>query len=298
MSYRVLSLMAASGLFAACSTGPVGPAENTDDEVLGADLSPTLMEGMDVLAMDSGSFYMGSDEMDIDRNTDESLHLVDISNGFEMGTTEITREQFVEYMGYDPVDLWAPDDEAILNCWDCPIQSVTWHEAAAFANALSESNGLESCFDCTGADADVFCTSAKDPYACDGYRMPTEAEWEYSARADDETTYSGSEDIESVGWYRENSNYQVHPVASMAPNGWGLFDMSGNIREMVYDWYNPWFPEQVVDPISLPGEGVRPVERGGSYACVPHQLRVNTRYQYSGYERDTHVGFRIARTLR
>jgi hypothetical protein len=170
--YRCLSLVSVVGF--ACLVGcATGPADTTPDEALNDANNPTvqpdLLAGMSVIALEAGSFYMGSDVSDPDRSVDEELHLVEIASAFEMAETEVTREQFVEYMGYDPVEIWTPDDEAIVDCMDCPIQSVSWHEAAAFANALSVANSLEECFACGGVDSDVFCTVAVNPYDCEGY---------------------------------------------------------------------------------------------------------------------------------
>ncbi|MEE2751836.1 MAG: SUMF1/EgtB/PvdO family nonheme iron enzyme [Myxococcota bacterium] len=305
MPHRVRALLVSScglALGVSCAPSPTGAIDeetyNAFEQELVVESQPQLIDGMSVVSIQPGSFYMGSAEDCIGRNDDEDLHLVELSERFELAITEVTRSQFVEYMGYDPVELWPVDDDAILDCWDCPIQSVNWHEAAAFLNVLSETNGLETCFDCIGEDSEVYCTGVMNPYSCDGYRLPTEAEWEYAARANTDTRFAGSDDLDTVGWYRGNSNMRIQSVARKAPNEWGLYDMSGNIRELVYDWYSPRYSQEVLNPVALPGEGSRAVERGGSYAGIEAQLRVNARSHCAGDERDTHVGFRIARGLR
>lgn len=284
------------------NTTPVGP----------------LAAGLALTDLAAGSFSMGAAETDEFRYHDEALHTVELSGDVEMGVTEVTQKQFREYMGYDAPDIF-------VGCDSCPVQNVSWDEAAAFTNAMSATHELESCYTCEGEGRDVECAPVEDLYSCAGYRLPTEAEWEYAARAGAESTYAGGENLDELGWYFYNSDHEIKPVASLRANDWGLYDMSGNVREFVHDWYSE-FEEGalVVDPVVHPAMGERPIERGGSYDCIPDHLRVQTRIMHMNSDmshdadrdrddyvredddapgeigsrvRDAHVGFRVARSL-
>lgn len=268
--------------------------------------SGELLEGIQLQVVEAGSFEMGSPESDMDRGADEMLHEVSLSQDFEMGLTEVTVSQFQAYMGYDPV-------EENVGCFDCPVQNVSWSEAAAFANAMSMVHQLDQCFTCEGDGVEVDCQPAMEPVDCNGYRLPTEAEWEYAARAGADTAYPGSDDPNDVGWFYDNSDHHTEPVATLAPNALGFYDMAGNVREFVMDWYSEFGADSVTDPHVTRAEGLYPVERGGSFDCIAQHLRVSTRFFHMNADaehpnngqgqdrdaiRDAHVGFRLARTVR
>jgi len=261
---------------------------------------------MTLEAVEAGSFEMGSPEADATRGDDEALHEVSLSQDFALGTSEVTLEQFIAYRNYDPV-------EENVGCLDCPVQNVSWSEAAAFANAVSTLHQVELCFDCEGEGAEVDCQPAMEPADCNGFRLATEAEWEFAARGGEDMAYPGSDDPGSVGWFYDNSDHHTEPVAGLAPNALGLYDMAGNVREFVMDWYTEGSTDAVTDPHVSRTEGLYPVERGGSFDCIAQHLRVSTRFfhmnaeaehpnngqgEFKGTVRDAHVGFRLARTLR
>ena len=256
--------------------------------------------GLVEVFMESDALYMGLDPADPDYDDYHFVQTVELSSDWAIGQTEVTHEMWESLM---PYALRGMEGAPVLlgDCDTCPANNVSWHEAHAFANALSAAEGLEQCFSCEGEGQAVHCTPVVDPYSCTGYRLPTEAEWEYAARGGEDLTYPGSDDIEEIAYWRENSGDRAYPVASKAPNGYGLYDMGGNIRERVYDAYQPYTGGELIDPVVMPDlDNPNEVfsERGGSFACERAEIRWNRRNLVWDYARDIHTGFRLARTLR
>ncbi len=238
----------------------------------------------------AGSFSMGSDPAQLalagwDHAEEQPRHEVTISRAFLLGTTEITQALYQRVTGTNPSSSKGPDQ---------PVEKVTWLQAVAFANLLSEQQGLEPCYRVEGEQV-----GWPRGAACTGYRLPTEAEWEYAARAGTDMAFSGSERLEDVGWYEGNSGDHPHPVGQLAPNAWGLYDMSGNVWEWTWDWYDPaWYgasPTPQRDPQG-PTEGQHRVRRGGSWHYNADFSRVaNRRHEWP--TKGTNVlGLRLART--
>ena len=179
---------------------------------------------------------------------------------------------------------------------DCPVESLSWHMAAAFADALSASEGLAGCYSCTGTGSETECEPPEDPYSCEGYRLGTEAEWEHAARCDEGTLYAGSSDAELVAWTSSNSGSTIHPVASLAPNACGLYDMSGNVWEWVHDGYASYSEGPVTDPSGDP-EATDRVRRGGGWYFDSSRARVASRLNYTPDRTSSDLGFRLFRTM-
>jgi formylglycine-generating enzyme required for sulfatase activity len=222
--------------------------------------------------------------------TELPVNLVTFTGAFYMGTTEVTQGEFGALMGYNP--------SYVLSCGsDCPVDNLTWHESAAYANALSVAEGLDACYGCAGSGSTVTCLplSESDPYGCGGYRLPTEAEWEYAARAGTDLVYSGSDLVYEVAWTSLTSDGTPHPVGSLAANGWGLYDMSGNVSEWTGDLWGEetYAGGDRVDPVGAVESFYR-MHRGGSHNSV--YVRVAIRSFSIPAIRSSGLGFRLVRT--
>lgn len=255
------------------------------------------------IPLSPGVFMMGSPEDESGRVEDESRHEVTLTHEFLIHSTEVTQGQFEAVMGYDP--------SRHLRCSeDCPVDQVSWHESAAYCNALSAAAGLEACYECTGEGRRVECTRAgafASPYACPGYRLPTEAEWEYAARAgDDRLNYAGVDDasacsespgLEEIAWYCANSRGTTHDVASLRANEWGLHDVFGNIWEWCHDSYVVDLgSDPVFDPCTIE-ESALFVLRGGSAYDPARVMRASVRLAFTAGGDLLDFGFRPVRSV-
>ncbi len=281
-------------------SGPSDADPSSDANAAFWEAHGEFRSGISLTAIPGGVWDMGIAVGDPDYDASHTPHEVTLTNDFWMGTTEVTVNQWLAYMDYHPTAVQIGADaaaEELRECGDCPVHSISWHEMLAFANAVSEAHGLETCFTCEGSGADVSCDLKGSPYECEGYRLATEAEWERAAWGGETFKFPGSDDIDAVGYYEENSEMRPHAVASKLPNGYGLYDMGGNIREFVLDFQKGYPDTAQVDPYVGPSEGAYPAERGGSWACRTPELRPDRRNLKWDYARDIHSGFRLARTV-
>jgi formylglycine-generating enzyme len=246
--------------------------------------------GGDMILISAGTFDMGcttAQQADGNCSSNESpVHSVTLTHDFFMGETEVTQGEYQAVMGSNP-SYWS-------NCGStCPVEYVSWHEVAEYANALSLLDGLTECFNCSDGE----CTTSNSPYTCDGYRLPTEAEWEYAARAGTDYVYAGSNTVGVVGWYDGNNTGSTHPVAQKLPNDWGLYDMSGNVWEWVWDWYDSgYYSSSPSSDPEGPTSGSYRVYRGGSYFSSAQYLRVSFRSYNTPTNRYYYIGLRLTRT--
>lgn len=251
---------------------------------------PTEMKlGIEGALIPSGSFTMGctQEQGDDCYDSEKPSHDVQIGHSFYMMKTEVTQGLCKELMGENP--------SRFTDCGEnCPVESVSWYDAVRFANKLSARVGLEPCYKIgKGIKPAVQWISTK----CVGWRLPTEAEWEYAARGGQDFKYAGSNNIDEVAWYDGNSGGKTHPVGEKKENGYGLYDMSGNVWEWVWDTYdhNAYERGDVVDPIVDVSSPFR-VARGGSWSYYARYARVSSRNGYDASNRINFRGFRFLRT--
>jgi len=267
---------------------------------------PTDGTWIEVPPSGAGGFQMGSPGTEAGRQSNETQHPVTLTRGFAILSTEVTQSDFDARMTYNP--------SFHTGCPTCPVEVVDWHEAAAYCNALSTAAGRPSCYTCSGSGASVTCSPSVmyvTPYECPGYRLPTEAEWEYAARAGDgRATYNGDLDsghlnceepngvLDSIAWFCGNSGSASHAVGTGTANGWGLNDMLGNVWEWCEDWGDSAdYPAgAATDPWGLTTGSSR-VLRGGSWYLDAWRARAAFRLDIDPAIRGGVFGFRPSRSL-
>ena len=233
--------------------------------------------GMTFVYIEPGTFMMGSPEDELGRNRYETQHQVTLTKGYYMQITEVTQGQWETVMGSNPSYF----DECGENC---PVEQVSWENAQSF---IEELNRME---------------------ASNGYSLPTEAQWEYAARAGSTTAFANGgitetkcnydPNLDAMGWYCYNSDDKTHPVAQKGPNAWGLYDMHGNVWEWCLDWWGIYPEESVTNPEG-PTSGSFRVQRGGS--CIDpvgaHSCRSAYRSSYNPDSPNYSFGLRIVMSV-
>ncbi len=244
-----------------------------------------------------GSFQMGcTDRAAENCNSDESpVHSVDLSD-YSIGETEVTVglfRAFVEETGYRTTAETQPADDGWDGEWGTG-EATTWrHDALGKIRPLSENDHpvLHVSWD----DATAFCRWLAKKTG-KNYRLPSEAEWEYAARGGNKSRghgYSGSDQLDEVAWYWDNSNGKTNKVKSKLPNELGLYDMTGNAREWCSDWYGAFPSEAQKNPVG-PATGTERVTRGGSFGGSPRFCRLSDRVADAPANHNGMLGFRIA----
>ncbi|MCK6511475.1 SUMF1/EgtB/PvdO family nonheme iron enzyme [Myxococcota bacterium] len=235
----------------------------------------------------AGSFSMGAPKDDGEAFENEKPHRhVTITQGYWMMETPVTQRQYLAVMGKNPSRFKKAGLEA-------PVENVSWVDAAVFANKLSELEGLSPCFAGSGEQMDGVGNKGSDYVGCKGWRLPTEAEWEYACRAGTTTPRYGK--LRQSAWYEKNSGKTTHTVGQKQANAWGLHDTLGNVWEWCYDWYGDYPAQAATDPIGA-ATGSSRVGRGGGWDSHANYVRAALRsngaptYRYDG------LGFRVVRS--
>lgn len=249
-----------------------------------------------LVTVPAGTFTMGSSFEESTRWSadgasfvDEGAHEVTLSRPFLLMDREVTQEQWLALMGANPSEH--------IGCDRCPVENVSWLDAIDYANALSTATGLEPCYVREGDTVDVTAFD-HNPYLCEGFRLPTEAEWEYAYRAGTSTAWHCGDDeacVDAISWYSDNALGRTHAVGSKAANSWALYDMAGNVFEWVWDRYEMHLSGPVTDPL---GEGsFMRVARGGSFLGLTRDVRAARRGARAPDLTTVDHGFRIARSI-
>lgn len=229
----------------------------------------TNLQKMTFVYIGSGKFHMGSSESDSDRDSDELLHKVTLIKGYWLQTTEVTQGQWKMVMGENP--------SRFSDCGDnCPVENVSWQDTHSFIAKLNSSDSKLT------------------------YRLPTEAEWEYAARAGSESKFcfgNSAKTLSNYGWYDSNADNKTHPVAGKKANAWGLYDMHGNVWEWCQDWYGDYPTGAIVNPTG-PLTGRNRVFRGGSWFSGYKMCRSAVRQALSQENRNFYLGLRLAASLK
>ncbi len=245
--------------------------------------------------VERGSFTMG-DTWGDGYNDEKPTHKVTFTYDFYMGKYEVTFDEYDAFC--NATGLIGPKDEG----WgrgQRPVINVSWWDAIAYCNWLSDKENLPKAYDDKGNFLDKDGRVTTDPSKVVGYRLPTEAEWEYAARGGNKSKgykYAGSNTIDEVAWYYSNSGKETQEVGKKAPNELGLYDMSGNVREWCSDHWYDYTAVPKTNPYNITRDS-NPVLRGGCWYNGDRVVRVVYRSFYSPTATRDGIGFRIARTV-
>lgn len=248
----------------------------------------TTKTGFEMVLISAGTFQMGSDSGEAD---EAPVHTAYVS-AFLMDRNEVTQASYAK-VAQRNANL--SNDPAKFKGEDRPVEMVSWADAALFCNQRSRDEGLEPCYDEETAECN---------FEASGYRLPTEAEWEYACRAGSTTSYcfgSDSSELARYAWYAGSASRRTHPVRQKKPNRWGLFDMHGNVAEWCTDIYDEAYYE--VSPEKNPrgpSGGTKYVLRGGAWDGSAEACRSSARARSAPGFQDTcfarnNLGFRCVR---
>jgi formylglycine-generating enzyme required for sulfatase activity len=261
------------------------------DQNAGGGAAPAGNIPADMVSVEGGTFQMGSDNGD---SNEKPVHTVTLRS-FYMGKYEVTQKEWAEIMGATAIQQrdiakrrWSSSEIGD----NYPIYYVNWYDAVEYCNRLSQKEGLTSAYQ--GIGYNTICD-----FNASGYRLPTEAEWEYAARGGNKDAipyeYSGGNSLDEVAWYGGNSDDRIHPVGTKQPNSLGLCDMSGNLWEWCWDWYGRSYMGGAQTNPTGPSSGRYRIIRGGGWEFSAARLRSATREYTDPSNRIGELGFRVVR---
>jgi formylglycine-generating enzyme required for sulfatase activity len=246
----------------------------------------------DFVLIKGGTYIMGSPSSEAERGTDETQRRVTVAD-FYLAKSEVTQREYRELAGNNPSNFKGDT---------LPVENVTWFDAVRYCNAISAKEGLTPAYTISGTDV-------KWDRSANGYRLPTEAEWEYACRAgtttpfhtgkgisDSEANFMNSYGYNSDASGRVTGGYRQETIAvnSFKPNQWGLFDMHGNVWEWCWDWYGEYGTSAAENPTGAVSGSYR-VNRGGGWNDFPKHIRSAYRAATPPDNGSFNIGFRLAR---
>jgi sulfatase modifying factor 1 len=259
---HVVNLLCATAVLAVVALAAYGAAPKTIK----------TKSGVEMVLVPGGSFTMG----DAKGATDEKPHKVSVGS-FYIDKYEVTQENYRKVVGSDYSRWKMPNG---------PVEQVTWAAAVKYCNARSKAEGLTPCYD---------TKTWKCDFAANGYRLPTEAEWEYAARAGKTTSYSFGDSpsaLRNFAWMKENSGGRPREVGKKLANPWGLFDMYGNVAEWCNDYYDvDYYRKSPAKDPRGPASGEKRVVRGGSWNSRAAECRSAYRAAENPAYSDVCIGY-------
>jgi formylglycine-generating enzyme required for sulfatase activity len=270
-----------------------------------------------MVLVQGGTFRMGSPDTEPGRNpASETRREVTITKGFYIGKYPVTQDVYESVMGFNP-SFFASNPAGGEEQGKRPVEQVSWYDAIVFCNTLSALTGLSPVYEIKGStdpsDWGTVPTRANAPAwdavglrSANGYRLPTDAEWEYACRAGTTTAfncgtsaYAGMGDyaaiVDPLGWYAGNCANKTHEVGKKSANAWGLYDMHGNVYEWCGDWTGVYGAGPAADPAG-PASGVYRMVRGGRWGSEARYLRSASWGIASPWSRISNLGFRLVRS--